>query len=74
MVELMGNRLLRKNQGRELAREIVRERLKNSSLSDDVTPADDPDVESFRQVVRSALKGKKKSSLKTDVVKKLAGL
>jgi hypothetical protein len=70
----MSDSLLKKHQGRKLAQEIVRERLRHSSLADDITPAADPDVESFRQVVRSALGGKKRSSVRTDVVKKLAGL
>ncbi len=59
-------------QGHNLARQLTRERLKRSGLGNAAKPSSDPDLERFRQVLRSEKSKTRSSSVSQQVVKKLA--
>jgi hypothetical protein len=66
------DKLTRPDQGEELARELTRERIKRSKLKPEALSPNDPDLDVFRNALRSEKLTKPGRSINPRIIKNLA--
>ena len=66
------SKLTKPDQGRALARELTRERIKRSNLTPEASNPEDPDLDVFRDALRSEKSVKLRRSIGSGLIKRLA--